>query len=203
MSGDKTIEYFYAAHSAFAYLGAWELQRIADEAGARIVHRPYEFAPVLAAAGSTVIGTRSKAHVHYFFGRELVRWAEWRNLPMLRHRPTYHDNALSLANGMIIAAGDQADALSRAILQAHWRDDADHADGATLVRLAGEVGLDGAALLQAAQSDAVKAKHAANTDEAIRRSVFGSPTYFVDGDMFYGQDRLMMVERALARPFAP
>ncbi|MEQ9126152.1 MAG: DsbA family protein, partial [Alphaproteobacteria bacterium] len=62
-------------------------------------------------------------------------------------------------------------------------------------------GLDPAALLAAADTDAVRARYEANTEEAIRRSVFGSPTYFVDGDMFYGQDRLELVERACVQPF--
>jgi 2-hydroxychromene-2-carboxylate isomerase len=57
-------------------------------------------------------------------------------------------------------------------------------------------------LLAAARSGAVQAVYEKNTEEAVQRSVFGSPTYFVDGDMFYGQDHLEMVERALARPFA-
>jgi 2-hydroxychromene-2-carboxylate isomerase len=57
-------------------------------------------------------------------------------------------------------------------------------------------------LLDLALSPEVKTIYRANTDEAIRRSVFGSPTYFVDGDMFYGQDRLDMVERALRKPYA-
>jgi 2-hydroxychromene-2-carboxylate isomerase len=48
----------------------------------------------------------------------------------------------------------------------------------------------------------VQQAYRANTEEAIRRAVFGSPTYVVDGDMFYGQDRLELVERALQRPFA-
>ena len=56
-------------------------------------------------------------------------------------------------------------------------------------------------MIAAAQSAEVQAQHQANTDEAIRRSVFGSPTYFVAGDMFYGQDRLDMVERAIRTPF--
>jgi len=201
MSQPKTIEYFYAAHSAYAYLGAWELKRIADEAGAKVIHRPFDFAPVMAAAGGKGFGERSKAHLSYFFGREMVRWAEWRGLPMIRHRPTYHDNPLALANGAIIAAGERAGPLSRALLQAHWRDDADIADIDTVRDLAEEVGLDGAALITAAQSAEIQAQHKANTDEAIARSVFGSPTYFVDGDMFYGQDRLFMVERALQTPF--
>jgi 2-hydroxychromene-2-carboxylate isomerase len=198
----KTIEYFYSAHSAYAYLGAWELDRIARDAGARVIHRPFDFLPVLAAAGAPGFRGRSQAHLSYFFGRELKRWAEWRGLPILGHRPTYHDNPLALANGAIIAAGADADALSRALLQAHWRDDADLADTATVERLADAAGLDGAALVAAAQGAQVQERHLANTEEAIARSVFGSPTYFVEGDMFYGQDRLFMVERALQQPFA-
>lgn len=199
----RTIEYYYSAHSAFAYLGAWELQRIADAAGARVLHRPFDFLPVVAAAGGKGFKDRSAAHLGYFFGRDMYRWAEVRGLPMIRHRPTHHDNPLALANGAIIAAGTQACALSRAILQAHWRDDADIADADVVARLAQGVGLEGAALVAAAQSGPVQDAHRANTEKAIALSVFGSPTYFVEGDMFYGQDRLFMVERALRRPFAP
>ena len=57
-------------------------------------------------------------------------------------------------------------------------------------------------MVRAANSDAAQATLAANTAEAIERSVFGSPTYFIDGDMFYGQDRLEQVERAISQPFA-
>lgn len=197
---DPVIEYFYSAHSAYAYLGAWELQRIADAEGWRIDHRPFDFAPVIAAAGAREFRARSRTHIDYFFGRELLRWAEWRELPMIRHRPTWHDNPLALANGMIIASADP-DPLSRAILQAHWRDDADIADPGTLVGIATDVGQDAEALLDAALSKDVQARHDANTAEAIARDVFGSPTYFVGGDMFYGQDRLEFVERAMRQPF--
>lgn len=202
MSVPARLEYFYSAHSAFAYLGAWELDRIAKEAGVAVIHRPFDFGPVMKAIGSASFKERSGAHISYFFGRELRRWAEWRDLPILRHRPTYHDNPLTLPNGMIIAAGADADVLSRTILQAHWRDDADIADASVLRGLAEEVGLDGAALIDAAHSPNIQNQHKTNTEEAIARSIFGSPTYFVEGDMFYGQDRLHMVERALAKPFA-
>lgn len=200
---DRVIEYFYSAHSAYAYLGAAELARIAQASGWRIQHRPFDFAPVMEAAGGAAIGARSKAHIRYFFGREMVRWAEWRDVPMIRHRPAYHDNPLDLANGLIIAAGKDADALSHAILQAHWRDDANIADPAALSELAADLGLDAPALLSAAESTAIQDQHRANTQEAMDRGVFGSPTYFVGGDMFYGQDRLHMVELAIQKPFAP
>ncbi|MFT6676356.1 MAG: 2-hydroxychromene-2-carboxylate isomerase [Sulfitobacter sp.] len=203
MPDTPEIEYFYAAHSAYAYLGAWELSRIARETGAQVIHRPFDFLPVVDAAGGQRFKDRKPAHIAYFFGRELTRWAQWRNLPMIRQRPRFHDSPLHLANGMIIAAGQDADAISKAILQAHWRDDADIADAAVLARLADALGLDSATLLQEALSDAVQAQHVTNTQEAIARNVFGSPCYFVQGDMFYGQDRLDMVARAVKMPFAP
>ena len=199
---DKIIEYFYSAHSAFAYLGAPTLAQIAKDSGWRVVHRPFDFLPVIHAAGTGGFSQRSEAHIDYFFGRELRRWAQWRDLPMIAHRPTYHDNPLHAANGMIIAATNP-DRISFAILQAHWRDDADIADPATLKQIAKDNGEDGNGLIEQALSTQVQAQHTANTAEAIARSVFGSPTYFVRGDMFYGQDRLDMVAPAIKKPFAP
>lgn len=201
----KTIDYFYACHSVFAYLGAWRLAEIAAEHDARVIHYPFDLNPVVAAAGSAPFDARSKSHSYYFFGREITRWAEVRELPWIMRRPTHHDKPLSFGNGAIIAAqsmGWDVQALSRALLQTHWRDDADHSDPATVAKIAQDLGMDGDALIGAAQSKEVQDAHDANTQEAIRRHVLGSPTYFVEGDMFYGQDRLEMVARALVKPFA-
>lgn len=99
--------------------------------------------------------------------------------------------------------GADADALSHAILEGLWRFDRDIADPAVLADLARGCGLDPAPLLAAARTPEVQAAFEANTADAIARYVIGSPTYVVDGDAFYGQDRLPMVARALERPFAP
>ncbi|NDW46503.1 2-hydroxychromene-2-carboxylate isomerase [Ruegeria sp. PrR005] len=201
------IDYFYSAHSAYAYLGAQELYRIcAAHPGTEMVHRPMLLSPVVEAAGGLSFAARSQAHVDYFFGREIERWAEWRGAPVIDHRPTYHDNPLDLPNGVIIAAqraGLDVNTLSFAILQAHWRDDADIADPGLLHRLIATLGMDPNALLAAARSEPVLAEQAANTQEAIDRALFGSPSYVVDGDPFYGQDRLDLVARALTQPFRP
>ncbi len=196
------IEYFYSAHSAYAYLGASTLARIAQQTGAQVIHRPFDFMPVVQATGATGFKQRSPQHIAYFFGRELRRWAQWRALDILTFRPTHHDNPLGLASGMILAARDP-DRLSSSILEAHWRDDADIADTDTLRTIAKSCGEDADKLLEAAASEPIQEQFAANTAEAIARGIFGSPTYFVRGDMFYGQDRLEMLERAISRPFDP
>jgi 2-hydroxychromene-2-carboxylate isomerase len=198
------IEYFYSAHSAFAYLGSAAFMEIARAAGRKIVHRPIALGRVVEAVSSVPFGSRSAGHRAYFFGREIQRWSEERQAPVMDGIPTHHANDTSLANGMLIAGLEQGldiDQLAHAMLETHWRDDADLADAGTLSRLAQELGLNSEPLLNAALSPAVQAKYEANTEEAIRRSVFGSPTYFVDDDMFYGQDRLAQVERALRQPY--
>ncbi|SPH20193.1 2-hydroxychromene-2-carboxylate isomerase [Ascidiaceihabitans donghaensis] len=200
------IEYFYSAHSAFAYIGSSRLMEICAKHGASLVHRPIALSPVVEAAGGLSFAGRTRPHVDYYFGREIERWSEFRNVSIINHRPTYHDNALDLSNGMIIASiplDVDTDALAHAILQAHWRDDIDLADVGALMDVAQDLGLDGRALLDAAQGDDVRGQHEANTQEAIARNVFGSPTYFVGGDMFYGQDHLELVARALEKPFEP
>ena len=199
------IEYFYAAHSAFAYLGSARLMEIAAAANRRLNHKPMDLRQVLAANAIAPAGPRPENHVKYFFGREIDRWAETREAPVLDRRPTHHDNDMTLANCMLIAGqarGAVMDRLAHGILEAHWRDDADLADPETLLQIGDQLNLDPAPLLEAALTPEVQAAYAQNTSEAIGRSVFGSPTYFVDGDMFYGQDHLEIVERALQRPFA-
>ncbi len=200
------IEYFYSAHSAFAYLGSVRFMEIAKAAGRSIRHRPSDLRRIVPASGSTPFSKRSKGYYAYFFRREIDRWAEERNAPVMVGRPTYHDNDMTLCNGMLIAAivqGHNVDQLAHVMLESHWRDDSDLADRETLVELGKRVGLDPLPLLKAALSDEVQAIYETNTQDAIDRSVFGSPTYFVDDDMFYGQDRLEMVERALHQPYAP
>jgi len=199
------IEYFYAAHSAFAYLGSARFMQIAKAAGRRIRHKPVDLRRVVAEAGAGSFGKRSKAHVAYYFGREIERWSEHRGAPIIGRIPTHHAKDITLPNGVLIAAlerGIDIDRLAHAMLEQHWRDDADLSDPATLAAIARSVGLDPVPLLDNALSPAVQRIYQANTEEAIARSVFGSPTYFVDGDMFYGQDHLEMVERALRQPYA-
>lgn len=201
-----TIEYFYSAHSAYAYLGARRLMEICAAHGATLIHKPFALSPVIEAQGARSFRERTQAHVDYFFGREIERWAAWRNIEIVSFRPTHHDADYTLASCLILELGDHGAAvneLSFALLEAHWRDDVDLSDEATLLRIAQTCGHDPEALLARARSNDVFDRYQANTQEAGERPVFGSPTYIVDGDPFYGQDRLEQIDHALKTPFAP
>jgi len=203
MSG---IEYFYSAHSAFAYLGSRRFMEIAAAASRKIVHKPYYLNRAIAGVGSVPTRERPQNHRAYYFRRQIDRWSEHREAPVMEGYPTKHWADMTLANCMLIAAARadaDANSLAHAMLQGHWRDNADLSDRDTLVALARGVDVDPDPLLTAAETPEINAVYEANTDEAIERSVFGSPTYFVDGDMFYGQDHLELVERALERPYEP
>jgi len=198
------IEYFYSAHSGYAYIGSAKFMEIAEAGGHTIAHRPMDLRAVVAVTGPGPTNSLTPQRRAYFSGRVIERWAEARNIGILA-RPTYHDNDIALSSGMLIAAlqqGIDVGPLAHRMLEAHWRDDADLADRETLARISEEVGIEPKSLLDVALSPEIQAIYEANTKEAIERSVFGSPTYFVGGDMFYGQDHLDLVERALVKPFS-
>jgi 2-hydroxychromene-2-carboxylate isomerase len=198
------IEYFYSAHSAYAYLGSARFMAIASATGRSVVHKPIDLDEVVPASGSASFKQKSDAYRAYYFDREIKRWSEHRNAPV-QGRPSYHHHDTTTVNCMLVAGVEQSlnmDQLAHALLEAHWRYDADLDDDATLERVASAAGYDARALLEAAVTAPVRAAYAANTREAIERNVLGSPTYVVDGDVFYGQDRLEMVERAIDHPYA-
>ena len=91
--------------------------------------------------------------------------------------------------------------LSHQLMTKHWAEDADLADKDTLLAIAESVGFNAQELMVLADSAEVDVIYRQNTQDALDLSVFGSPTYIVDGDMFYGQDHLELVERALNSPF--
>ncbi len=198
------ITYYFAAHSAFAYLGSARFYEIAHKAGRKIRFRPVDLGKVLAAAHPDGVAKRSSANRNYYFGREIERWGEFRGAALKGGIPTNHGHDVTLANCTIIAAdlaGENPAALAHGLLEAHWNNHADLADQATLAQIISAAGLPSEQILQAAKgADALEIYHQ-NTEDAMDASMFGSPTYIADGDMFYGQDRLEMLERALEQPF--
>jgi 2-hydroxychromene-2-carboxylate isomerase len=132
---------------------------------------------------------------------ELRRWREFLKLPC-NIEPAHHPVADRRACYLVIAAHlERLDwrALAHALLRAVWVQDRNIADHPTLEAIANECGLDGKALLATTEREDVKSQYEANTEEAIRIGVFGAPTYVFDGELFWGQDRLQMLEWRLSQ----
>ena len=201
----KSITYYYSTYSAYAYIGHRHFLEIAARAGRSIVHRPFDLNRCLDNNGSQPWDDRTKANLDYHFERQRMRWSAFRGVEMPQVTPSTHSNAADVGDRAVIAGeklGLDVDALSTLLLNNHWQRDLD-LSRADLVRdCLAQNGIDTGPLFARIEHPDVAAEYAANTDEAIALPLFGSPSYVVDGDMFYGQDNLVLVEQALREPFA-
>ncbi|MEM1143332.1 MAG: 2-hydroxychromene-2-carboxylate isomerase [Pseudomonadota bacterium] len=200
ITSERSIDYFYSAHSAFAYIGAGYLNEIAQQFQVRINHYPVDLHKVMQAAGSTSFSDRSKPHLRYFFGTEIERWCRKRAVHWLGRIPTHHHKGYELANRFLIAAQQMSgdiDQLSHHFVRSHWVEDIDLSDERALVAVSDEINFEGERILQRALTEDSLRVYRQHTEVAIRRFVLGSPTYFLNDEMFYGQDRLDFVESAI------
>ncbi|NGM23041.1 2-hydroxychromene-2-carboxylate isomerase [Roseomonas stagni] len=190
---------FYGISSPWAYLGTPQLWSIARKHGARIVLRPIR---VIEANGGIPLRTRAQPRQDYH-ALELSRWREHLGMKLNLTPRFYPCRTIETAAQAVIAvqeAGLDAPAFSFAVQRALWAEDRDIADVETLRELArGTVGEEGAALVR----DPALPRHIetwhGNLAEAERRGIFGTPTYVVNDELFWGQDRLDFVDRALAK----
>lgn len=190
----KTVTYYCALISPYTYLGQPRVMELARRPGVEIVYKPMEILKVFGAIGTQPPAKRHDSLKAYRL-TELKRWSAHYDMP-LNLQPKHFPVPTDLAGALVIAARDQgADvgALVMGILKGVWADDADITDAATLERIAGEAGLDGAALVAEAGTPEAQAKFAASTDEALADGVFGSPSFLLDGELFWGQDRIDML----------
>jgi 2-hydroxychromene-2-carboxylate isomerase len=195
----KTIDYYFATVSPWSYLGHDRVVALAKEHGARLVPKPMNLGDVFPVSGGLPLPKRAPQRQAYRLV-ELKRWSEFLGKPMHIQPKHFPANGEPAATWVLAAAEQGADAalaLAGAIHRALWEQERDVADPATLADCARACGLDPAAL--AARAPAMAARFAEITKEAIDRGVFGAPTYVVDGEMFWGQDRLDFLARKLAK----
>ncbi len=201
---EKTVDYFYTLGSPWTYLGHAPFIAMAHKAGVRVVHKPCDIGAVFAVSGGLPLPKRSIQRQHYRL-YELQRWRAHRGVP-LNLQPKFFPVDGTPAGRMVVAAqmqGLDTDRLAGAFLKAVWAEDRNIADQATMKTIADECGMDGAALLQAAQSAEAGAAFEANTEEAKRREVFGAPFFIYRDEPFWGQDRLDFLERAMTGAVEP
>jgi 2-hydroxychromene-2-carboxylate isomerase len=194
------ILYFFSLASPFSYLGHARFLALAAKYGAPIDFKPADMSVVFPKTGGLPVKQRSPQRQAYRL-LELRRWQKTLGVP-LNPEPKCFPVADQLAARSVIAAeqtGADAGALALAVMRACWAEDKDIADRATLVAIAAGLGLDGKAILDGAESEAVKEEYVANTQEALNSGVFGVPSYIYKGELFWGQDRLDFLEKALKK----
>lgn len=194
-----TVDYYFTPQSPWVYLGHQRFAQITRAAGATVRLLPIDLGKVFPVSGGLPLGQRAPQRQAYRLV-ELRRHADFLDLPM-NVKPKFFPVSGDAASRLIIAVDlhdgvDAAMKLSGAVFGACWAQEQHIADDQVLAQLLDECGLD-AARLEQSHSQAVQARYEANTAQAIQAGVFGAPSYAIDGELFWGQDRLDFVERRL------
>ena len=196
----KTVDYYFSPTSPWTYLGHERFAQIAKRHGAAIRVKPVDYGRIFPLSGGLPLAKRPPQRQAYRLV-DLRRFRDHLKLP-LNLQPKYFPAAADPAAQWIIAAGRAggpaaAMRIAGALMRAVWAEERNIADAGTLASICKEQGMNAEQLVAAAAPDAVKADYAAYTDEAIALNVFGAPSYVIDGEIFWGQDRLDFLERAL------
>jgi 2-hydroxychromene-2-carboxylate isomerase len=195
----KIIDYYLSLNSPWTYMGGPRLAEMAKRHGAEVRVKPVSLGEIFPKTGGLPLPKRAPERQAYRLV-ELQRWSRFLDLPLNPH-PAFFPAAEALAAGCVIAAGQSggdALGLSQAILRAVWAEEKNIADEATLAELVQASGHDPKELLAQAREPGIAETYAAHTQEALAHGVFGAPSYVYRDELFWGQDRLDFLDRALA-----
>ena len=195
-----TVDYYLSLNSPWTYIGSAPFAEIARRNGVTVNVKPAKFGPIFEQTGGLPLPKRSPQRRAYRM-MELKRWREVRGLP-LNLEPKHFPCDDAAATRLVIAAklqGKDAHKLSLELGRAVWEREESLADAAVMALAAQRAGLDAAALRAGGPSDAeLEALFQQYTEDALAAGVFGAPSYVLpSGEIFWGQDRLELLERAL------
>ena len=198
----RTLEFFYDCSSPWTYLAFHKIEDLVARSGAKLVWRPILVGGVFNSVNDSVYEARKNPVMPKlrWYVKDLQDWANFYGIRICQP-PVFPVNSVKAMRGAIVA--EQHGLLprwSRRVFETYWGDLADISRDDVLRPLVAEIGLDPDKFFAAIADPAVKDQLRANTDELIARGGFGSPTMFIDGtDMYFGNDRLALVEHALER----
>jgi 2-hydroxychromene-2-carboxylate isomerase len=191
----KAVEFLFDFGSPTSYLAYKQLPKIASRHGARIEWTPILLGGVFKATGNTSPAmVPAKAR---YMNNDLARFAKRYNV-VLNFNTHFPVNTLTLMRGAVAyQATNQFDLYIDAMFDAMWSHPRNLNDPGEVAHVLRDIGIKADDFLSRVERSDAKERLKANTDEAIARGVFGAPTFFVNGEMFFGQDRLDFVEEAL------
>lgn len=197
-----TLEFFFDCSSPWTYLAFNEIEGLAADTGADLVWKPILVGGVFNTMNASVYEQRANpvpAKLRYY-GKDLQDWAARAHL-QIGSPPVFPVNSVRAMRGCFVALErNLLPAYARAVFESYWGDLDDISQPEVLERVVERVGLDVPAFFEAIEQPETKRRLRENTDELMTRGGFGSPTIFVDrDDMYFGNDRLLLVREALSR----
>jgi 2-hydroxychromene-2-carboxylate isomerase len=194
----QEIDYYFSMPSPWAYIGHALFRDLVSTYDLKVNHKPVFLGELFSETGGLPLAKRHPVRQRYRM-LELQRWRDKRGLDFhLKPKNWPFDGRLG--DGLVIAAleaGLDPDPFLRRAFPAAWEQELNLADPAVLARLADEAGLPGKTLVERAASDEIGVKYEENRQEALAADVFGSPAYVLNGEVFWGQDRLELLADAL------
>lgn len=194
----RAIEFHFDFVSPYSYLAITQLPALARHHGAEIVYKPFRILELMKLVGNRPTTIECKNKLRYA-GADLGRWAAKYGVPLHRNpHQNKFDGALLLRGALVAADDGDAAAYVSGVFGAMWNGERDLSERAEFVRVLEQAGLAGEKLIERATRDDVGARLDRETAAAAERGVFGSPSFFVGGELFFGNDRLDFVAAALA-----
>jgi 2-hydroxychromene-2-carboxylate isomerase len=200
----RQVDYYFSLQSPWAYIGHKLFREVVTTHGLKVNHKPVVLVDLFAETGGLPLLKRHPVRQRYRMV-ELQRWRDKRGLAFHLQPANWPFNA-RLADGVVVAAieaGLDPDRFLRRAYAAVWEDQLNLADSATLVKLADDCGLPGQQLVERSATDTVSTIYEQNRQDALVADVFGSPAYVLDGEVFWGQDRIELLADALKLGRAP
>ncbi len=200
----RQVDYYFSFQSPWAYIGHQPFQEVANSYGLKVNHKPVLLVDLFSETGGLPLAKRHPVRQRYRMV-ELQRWRDKRGLKFHLQPANWPFNA-RLADGVVIAAveaGHDPDRFLRRAFAGVWEDQLNLADAATLVKMADDCGLPGKQLVERSGSEVIDAAYEQNRGDALAADVFGSPGYVLDGEVFWGQDRIELLADALKSGRAP
>jgi len=187
-----TIEFFWDPASPYTYLASTQIEKLAAAVGAGLMWKPFLLGKAFEATGNKAPAS-VPAKGKWLF-KDVEMWGRHYDVPVAFPGSFPINSLLPQRVACAALEAGQGTAFAKAVMRAHWGEGKDIGQPTELSQIAFTVGLDGAALLARAQDPLIKDMLRTFTDDAIKRGAFGAPTFFVDKQMFWGNDRLVLLE---------
>jgi 2-hydroxychromene-2-carboxylate isomerase len=194
----REIDYYFSTQSPWAYIGHALFEDVVKGNNLKINYKPVMLVELFSETGGLPLAKRHPARQRYRLV-ELQRWREKRGLKF-HLKPNNWPANPRLADGAVLAvieSGQNPEPFIRRLCKAIWEDQLNLGDEAIVAKLANECGLSGEKLVARSGANEIGAIYDKNRDDAIAADVFGSPAYVLDGEVFWGQDRIELLADAL------